>query len=75
MPTSSSVSSARRRIVLSGWKRETVCAPTCTFSRTLIVGKSSTFWNVRAIPSLTTRLGGVCKSERPSYCTSPESTR
>ena len=55
-------------------KRETVCAPTRTFSSTVIVGKSSTFWNVRAIPSLTTRLGGVCSSDLPSKTTSPESS-
>jgi len=57
------------------WKRETVCAPTSTFSSTVIIGKSSTFWNVRAIPSRTTRLGGVCRRERPSKTMSPESSR
>jgi hypothetical protein len=38
-------------------------------------GNNSTFWNVRAIPNLTTRLAGVCISEWPSKITSPESTR
>src|SRR5450432_3562863 len=40
-----------------------------------MLGKSSTFWNVRAMPSLITRLDGVCISEWPSKSTSPESTR
>ena len=53
----------------------TVCAPTSTFSSTVIVGKSSTFWNVRAMPSRTMRLGGVRRSERPSKVTSPDSSR
>ena len=75
MPTYSSVSCPRRLTLRSGSKRETVCAPTSTFSNTVIVRKSSTFWKVRAIPNFTTRLGGVCRSERPSKTTSPESIR
>ena len=56
-------------------KRETVWAPTSTFSSTVIVGKSSTFWKVRAMPRRTTRLGGVCSSDLPSKTTSPASSR
>src|SRR4029077_14224644 len=73
MPTRSSVACAFARIVRSRSNRDTVCAPTSTFSSTVIVGKSSTFWNVRAMPSFTTRLGGVCRSDLPSKTMSPES--
>ena len=52
-PTRSSVLAAWRRDAFSVWKRDTVCAPTSTFSSTVIVGKSSTFWKVRAIPRRT----------------------
>src|SRR5262245_27063384 len=38
-----------------------------------MVGNSSTFWNVRAIPRLTTRCGAVRSSELPSNSTSPPS--
>ena len=75
IPTYSSVSSPRRRTLCSDSNRETVCAPTSTFSSTVIVGKSSTFWKVRAMPGFTTRLGGVCSRDFPSKRMSPESTR
>ena len=45
-----------------------LCVPTRTFSATVIVEKSSTFWNVRAMPRWTTRYVGVreqdCAVER-----------
>src|SRR5579862_61482 len=75
IPTSASVSSAWRRCSRSRCRRVAACAPTRTFSRTVICGKSSTFWNVRAIPRRTTRLGRTRRSERPSKTTSPESSR
>ena len=40
-----------------------------------MVGKSSTFWNVREMPRRTIRLGGVRRIERPSKATSPDSRR
>ena len=43
-----------------------------TFSATVIVEKSSTFWNVRAMPRCTTRYVGVRKSDCPSKTRSPD---
>ena len=50
-------------------------APTRTFSSTVIVGKSSTFWNVRAMPRRTTLCGGVPSRSSPSNVISPDSGR
>src|SRR3954467_15441307 len=75
IPTRSSAASAWPRTFDSDSKRDTVCAPTRTFSSTVIVGKSSTFWKVRAIPRPTTRLGAVCRRDFPSNPMSPGSIR
>ncbi len=49
------------------------CAPTSTFSVTVIDGKSTTFWKVRATPCLTIRYGGVRSRSRSARTTRPSS--
>ena len=65
----SSVSRARRAPPRMKWR---LCVPTRTFSSTVIVEKSSTFWNVRAMPRCTTRYVGVRSSDFPSNTSSPD---
>ena len=49
------------------------CAPTSTLSVTVMVGKSTTFWKVRATPRRTTRYDGVLSRSFPSSTTRPSS--